>query len=78
MVKIYVRTKIGRKAFEHLHGPPIPDDQFVAVEKTPQIERLLNFHKDIEEKATTHDHVGSTSHHATDKNQDNKGKMKNG
>lgn len=48
---IYVRTVDGRIARSAPKGKFIPSDSFVPVEHTPYIDRLLNFHGDIEEQA---------------------------
>lgn len=49
MPMIKVRALPDRKAFTAARGGKlIPTDQFVAVEHTPWIDRLINFHGDIE------------------------------
>jgi hypothetical protein len=50
MSLIYVRTKPGRVAFQSPSGPPIPHENYVGVQHTHYIDRLLNVHKDIERK----------------------------
>lgn len=47
---IYVRTKPNRVAYETLRGKQIPNDEFVPVAMTQHIARLLNVHKDIEQR----------------------------
>jgi hypothetical protein len=49
MSTIYVRTVPGRIAREAPRGPYIPSDQWVEVQVTPYIMRLLHVHCDIEQ-----------------------------
>lgn len=50
MPMIKVRTVAGRKAYTAPRGgKPIPTDKFIDVEHTAYIDRLLNFHQDIEQ-----------------------------
>lgn len=53
MSLIYVKTKKGRVAFSAPRGGVrIPDDKFVEVEQTNYINRLIDYHGDLEvEKA---------------------------
>jgi len=53
MPLISVKTKKGRVAFSASRGGVrIPDDKFVEVEQTPYINRLIDYHGDLEvEKA---------------------------
>lgn len=51
---INVRCRKGRVAFSApVNGNLIPDDRFVPVEKTAYIDRLINFHKDLEVEKKT-------------------------
>lgn len=47
-MRISVKAVEGRIARTSPDGPFIPSDQYVNVEKTPYITRLLDFHGDIE------------------------------
>jgi len=51
---ISIKCRKGRVAFSApINGNLIPTDRFVPVEKTPYIDRLINFHKDVEVEVTT-------------------------
>lgn len=51
MPLIRVKTVPGRLAYTAPRGgKPIPTDRYVDVEHTAYIERLLNFHQDIEQE----------------------------
>ena len=51
---VSVRCRKGRVAFSApINGNLIPTDRFVPVEKTPYIDRLINFHKDLEVEKKT-------------------------
>ena len=50
--KIYVKALPGRVARVSPRGAMIPSDQFVPVDHTPYVERLLKVHGDIEARAT--------------------------
>lgn len=46
---VSVKTKAGRVAFSAPRGgEAIPHDRYIAVERTPWIERLISVHGDIE------------------------------
>jgi hypothetical protein len=51
-MRIEVKAKPGRIARTAPDGPFIPDDEYVAVELTPYVDRLLNVWGDIEQRST--------------------------
>jgi len=50
MSRIKVKAVPGRVARTSRYGDFIPSDQFVSVERSPYINRLLNVHGDIVEE----------------------------
>lgn len=50
MSLIEVKAKKGRIARTSPNGEFIPEDRYIAVALTPYIKRLLNVHKDIEQR----------------------------
>lgn len=61
MPMIKVRTVAGRKAYTAPRGGKlIPTDEFVSVEHTPYIDRLINFHGDLEVEKEKAKSLGDT------------------
>lgn len=48
MSRVYVRTKPGRVARAAPQGVYIPQDKYIPVPLTPYVERLANYHGDID------------------------------